>query len=129
MIALKLVVTAIAGVILISLLKNSSSVYSGIARIALVCIVVLSILPQMKEITEMLQQFAFKEYFSNEAIGVMLKMFAILAVGSVASDICRDNGENAVANGVDLSVKILAISCGLPVFGAVINVAISFFNG
>ncbi len=127
--AIKLVVTAIAGVILIAILKNSSSVYSAVARIALVCLVILSVVPQMKDIMSMLQRIEFNEYFSKEAISVMLKMFAILTVGSVASDICRDNGENAVANGVDLSVKILAISCGLPVFSAVINVAISFFNG
>ena len=127
--ALKLVVTAIAGVILIAVLKNSSSVYSVVARIALICLIVLSIAPQMNEIINMLHRIEFNEYFSSETISVMLKMFAILTIGSVASDICRDNGENAVANGVDLSVKILAISCGLPVFSAVINVAISFFNG
>ena len=127
--ALKLVVTAIAGVILIAILKNSSSSYAVIARIALVCLIILSIVPQMSEIINMLRRIEFNEYFSSEAISVMLKMFAILTVGAVASDICRDNGENAVANGVDLSVKILAISCGLPVFSAVINVAISFFNG
>ncbi len=127
--ALKLVVTAIAGVILIAILKNSSSSYAMIARIALVCLIILSIVPQMSEIINMLRRIEFNEYFSSEAISVMLKMFAILTVGAVASDICRDNGENAVANGVDLSVKILAISCGLPVFSAVINVAISFFNG
>ena len=127
--ALKLVVTAIAGVILIAILKNSSSSYAVIARIALVCLIILSIVPQMSEIINMLHRIEFNEYFSSEAISVMLKMFAILTVGAVASDICRDNGENAVANGVDLSVKILAISCGLPVFSAVINVAISFFNG
>ena len=127
--ALKLVVTSIAGVILIAILKNSFSSYAVIARIALVCLIILSIVPQMNEIINMLHRIEFNEYFSSEAISVMLKMFAILTVGAVASDICRDNGENAVANGVDLSVKILAISCGLPVFSAVINVAISFFNG
>lgn len=127
--AVKLVVTAIAGVILIAILKNNSSVYSAVARIALVFLIILSVMPQTKDIMDTLHRLEFNEYFSNEAISVMLKMFAILTMGSVASDICRDNGEIAVANGVDLSVKILAISCGLPVFSAVINVAISFFNG
>lgn len=125
---MKLVVTAIAGTVLVSILKNSSSVYSVVARVALVCLIILSIAPQLEDIMSVLNRIEFNEYFSTEALSVMLKMFAILTVGSVASDICRDNGENAVANGVALSTKILAISCGLPVFSAVINVAISFFN-
>ena len=125
----KTVAVAIVGVLLISLLKNSTSAYSGFARVALVGVVVLSVIPQLGEIIEMLRNIEVGEYVSKEAIKIMFKMFAILAVGAVASDVCRDNGETAVANAVDLSVKLMAISCGLPVFMAVINVAISFLNG
>ena len=128
MIIFKLVAIAVAGVLLIGVLKNSMSVYSGVARIALVGIVVLSVAPQITEVMEVLRNIEVGEYVSTEGIKIMFKIFAILSIGAVASDICRDNGENAVANAVDLSVKMLAISCGLPVFMAVINVAISFFN-
>lgn len=125
----KLVVLAVAGVLLIAVLKNSTSVYSGFARVALVGVVVLSVAPQITEIMGVLRNIDVGEYVSTEGIKIMFKIFAILSMGAVASDICRDNGETAVANVVDLSVKILAISCGLPVFMAVINVAISFLNG
>ena len=124
----KLVLLAVAGVILISVLKNSVSVYSNFARIALLGVVVLSIAPQMTEITQTLRNIEVGEYVSADGIKIMFKIFAILSIGAVASDVCRDNGETAIANVVDLSVKILAISCGLPVFMAVINVAISFLN-
>ena len=126
---LNVVLAAVAGVLLMSVLKNSMSVYSGVARIALVGVVLLSVAPQLVELAEVLQNIEMGEYVSTEGIKTMLKIFAILSTGAIASDICRDNGETAVADMVDLSVKILAISCGLPVFMAVINVAVSFLNG
>lgn len=128
MIELKIAVLAVTGVIMLALLKNSATTYSALVQVALVVVILLTVLPQIKELILAIESFNISDNFSSEAIKVMLKIFGILTVGSVTADICRDNGQNAVANTVELSVKILAISCALPVFTAVITVASSFFN-
>ncbi len=128
MIVLKIAVLAIAGVIMIALLKNNTSTYSAVVQVALVIIILLTVFPQIEELISVLSGFYLAENLSSGAIKIMLKIFAILTVGSITADICRDNGQNAVANTVELSVKILAISCALPVFSAVVSVASSFFN-
>jgi stage III sporulation protein AD len=125
---LKIAVLSIAGIIMIGLLKNNTSAYSAVVQVALVIIIVLTVFPQIEELTSALNSFSFAENLSSGSIKIMLKIFAILTIGSITADICRDNGQNAVANTVELSVKILAISCALPVFSAVISVAASFFN-
>lgn len=117
-----------SGVILLALLKNSGSTYSAVVQVALVGVILLTVLPQIKELVSAISSFNISDNFSSEAITVMLKIFGILTIGSVTADICRDNGQNAVASTVELSVKILAIACALPVFTAVITVASSFFN-
>ncbi len=128
MIALKIAVLAVAGVIMIALLKNNATTYSTIVQVALVVIILLTVTPQIKELVSALDSFSLPENFSSEAIKVMMKIFGVLTVGAVTADICRDNGQNAVANTVELAVKIIAISCALPVFTALITVASSFFN-
>lgn len=128
MTALKIAVLAISGIIMLALLKNNSTTYSAIVQVALVIIILLTVTPQIKELVASLESFNLSENFSFEAIKIMLKIFAILTVGAVTADICRDNGQNAVANTVEFAVKILAISCALPVFTAVVTVASSFFN-
>ena len=58
----------------------------------------------------------------------MLKAFSILTVGGVVSDVCRDNGENAVAGVVETIVKILAIACAIPTFTAVLVTALTLLE-
>ena len=128
MIAFKIAVLAVSGVIMLTLLKNSATTYSVIVQVALVVIILLTVTPQIKEMVSAMESFNISDNFSSETVKIMLKIFGILTVGSVTADICRDNGQNAVANTVELSAKILAISCALPVFTAVITVASSFFN-
>ena len=128
MIALKIGVLAISGVIMLAVLKNNTPTYSTIVQVALIVTILLSVFPQIKELSDLLVSFDVSEYLSTEAIKIMLKIFAILTIGSITADICRDNGQNAVASTVELCVKLLAISCALPVFKSVITVASSFFN-
>ena len=108
-------------------LKRTESLYSAIAQCAVIIIILLAVLPEIKEIFNQLKgidAFGFLEYLPVKAL---LKAFGILSIGSIAADICRDNGESAVAGVVEMSVKILAASGALPVFFSVIKIAEQFF--
>lgn len=128
MIVVKIGFLAISGVILLAVLKNNMPTYSAIVQVALIITLLLTVLPEIKELLELLANLNVSQYLSGEAIKIIFKIFAILTVGSVTADICRDNGQNSIANTVELCVKLLAISCALPVFKSVITVASSFFN-
>ncbi|MGN0526764.1 MAG: SpoIIIAC/SpoIIIAD family protein [Acutalibacteraceae bacterium] len=125
---IKIAVTAIVGVILLLLLKRTTAGFSVIFEILLVLLIVLSVMPEINELISTLDNFSFAVDINDTAIKTMLKAISILILGSISSDICRDNGENALAGVVELSVKLLAISCALPVFSAVIALAAAFFT-
>lgn len=124
----EIVLLALSGVVVIALLKNNGSVYSSIVQIALVVIIIISVIPQAKELLSAVDGVNLSKNVSNEALKVMMKIFGILTVGSIVADICRDNGESAVANTVELSVKVLALACAMPVFTAVVALASSFIG-
>lgn len=128
MIAVKIVVVALVGVVMLLVLKNTAPVYVVIAQLGLVAVILLTVVPQIQELLSVLTGFELPDNFSTQSIKIMLKIFAILTAGSIAADICRDNGQNAVADTVELAVKTVAVSCALPVFTAIITVASSFFN-
>ncbi len=113
---------------LLSILKSTGTTYSVIAQCALVAVILLAIFPEIKELFGVLEAFGEYEFLKSSAIKILLKAFGVLTVGAIAADICRDNGENAVAGVVDLSVKILAISCALPIVTAVVEIAQAFLN-
>ena len=116
------------GVVILSLIKSNNTSFISLIQICLVSLIFISVVPQIKEMFSLLEQFQNIENFSSDGLMIMMKVFGILTVGAIVGDICRDNGENAVANMVDISVKLTAVSCALPVFSAVVSVAVSFIN-
>ncbi len=126
--AVSIAVLSLGGIVLLMVLKQTGGVYTVIAQCSLVIVILLAIFPEIKELFGVLEGFAEYEFLKSTSVKTIFKAFGVLTVGSVASDICRDNGENAVAGVVELSVKILAISCALPMVTAVVEIAQAFFN-
>ncbi len=126
---IKIAVFAILGVVILSILKSSSSSFVLIAEICVAVLLLFVVVPYIKDFLSVLDSLKAITNSSGTAIKIMLKAFTVLTVGSVTADICRDNSAGAVAGVVELAVKILAISISLPVFSAVIEVAVAIFNG
>ena len=123
----KIAVFVIAGVVLLVLTRKNSPSLAILCEITLVVMIVLSIIPEAEKLLSLMDNFESASSIGETSLKIMFKTFGILAVGAVVSDICRDNGESAVAGVVELGMKILAISCALPVFTAVVEIALTFF--
>ncbi len=125
---MKIAVFVIAGIVLLGLTRKNLQNLAILCEIALVAMIVLSIIPEAEKLLSLIDNFESVSLIGENSLKIMFKTFGILAVGAVVSDICRDNGEGAVAGVVELGMKILAISCALPVFTAVIEIALTFFR-
>ncbi len=117
----------IAGVVLLMLTRKSVPTIAILCEITLIAAIVLNIIPEAEKLISLFDRFDGVSSIGETSLKIMFKTFGILAVGAVVADICRDNGEGAVAGVVELGIKILAVSCALPVFTAVIEIALTFF--
>ena len=118
----------IAGVILLVLTRKNAPTIAILCEIALVGVIVLNVIPEAEKLLSLFDSFQGASSIGESSLKIMFKTFGILAVGGIVSEICRDNGEGAVSGAVELGMKILAISCALPVFTAVIEIALTFFR-
>ena len=114
--------------ILSSIIKSHAPSYGVVVQVGRVAVVLVGIVPEVKLLLGALESIKNAEGFSTQGLSIMLKIFSVLVVGSVCGDICRDNGENAVAGVVELSSKLTAFACALPVMTAVLSLAASFLN-
>ncbi len=124
---LKIAVFAIAGIVFLLLVKRNAPTFAILGEITLVAITVLAIIPEIENLISISDSFKEISSVGETSLKIMFKAFGILAVGAIVADICRDNGESAVAGVVEICIKILAISSALPVFRAVIEIASTFF--
>ena len=124
---LKIAVFVIAGVVLLMLTRRNTPTLAIFCEITLIVLIILNIIPEAEKLLSVIDGFENVSSIGEASLKIMFKTFGILAVGAVVADICRDNGEGAIAGVVELGVKILAISCSLPIFTAVIEIALTFF--
>ena len=124
----KLAVFALVGVILLTLLRKYVSQLSLLTEIAVIVIIIVGILPEFKTLLNAFSDISNMTSVSGDILKTMLKAFSILTVGGIVSDICRDNGENAVAGVLDTVVKILACVSAMPTFTAVLVTALGLLE-
>lgn len=124
----KIAVFVIAGVVLLVLTKKNAPTLAILCEIALVTLIILNIIPEAEKLLSLFDNFESMSSIGESSLKIMFKTFGVLAVGAVVADVCRDNGEGAIAGVVELGMKILAVSCALPVFTAVIEIALTFFR-
>ena len=123
----KIAIFVIAGVVLLMLARKNVPTIAILCEITIIAIILLNIIPEAEKLISLFDSFEGVSSIGENSLKIMFKTFGILAVGAVVADICRDNGESAVAGVVELGMKILAVSCALPVFTAVIEIALTFF--
>ncbi len=128
MMVTKLALLALFSLVTLTLVKKYSSGISAVCEIAVVIVLVIAVLPEFKGLVLSLKEISGIATVSQDILKTMLKAFAILTVGGVVSDVCRDNGENALAGVVEMVVKILAIACAIPVFSAVLVTALTLLE-
>ena len=119
---------ALISVIILTVLRKYVSQLSLVAEVAVIIIVIISVIPEFKGLVNTFSNITDMTSVSDDILKTMLKAFSILTVGGIVSDICRDNGENAVAGVLDTVVKILACATAMPTFTAVLVTALSLLE-
>ncbi len=125
---LKVLAIAVAGAVIVLVLKNTNINLSFILRFAVIVVVFTLMLPDIKNLKEVVLGVSFPDGVSLETIKVLFKCFGLLCFGAIASDICRDNGENGLGNIVDFCAKIACVGMCLPIIIGVITTAAAFMK-
>uniref|UniRef100_UPI003FF0FEA4 SpoIIIAC/SpoIIIAD family protein n=1 Tax=Eubacterium sp. TaxID=142586 RepID=UPI003FF0FEA4 len=61
-------------------------------------------------------------------IKIMLKIVGLSMIAQLLSDLCRDNGENTLANQTELSAKIIILVTALPLFTTIMDIMIGMLK-
>ena len=59
--------------------------------------------------------------YNNSFIKILLKITGIAILSEYAISICKDLGENSIANKIDFGSKIIVISLSIPIISNTLN--------
>lgn len=104
------------------LLKDKNKTFSVILSVAGGILLFITAATQLGSIINSVYDFSSGLTAAPSYIGLMLKVLGITLITQFVCDICRDNGEGALADMTETVAKIVVISMILPLFETVIGI-------
>lgn len=123
----------VVGIILTALiinivLKNYSKEFTFLINIVCTIIIFTLISKDLKGIVDRLTPISNEISVLLPYIKIMLKILGISMIAQLLSDLCRDNGENTLANQTELSAKIIILVTALPLFTTIMDIMIGMLK-
>lgn len=119
---IKVIGISIATLLCVILLREKNRVFAIIVSISGVCIVLGVIAGQLSGVINGIIDISEEFNSSLPYIKIMLKVLGITLSAQIVSNICSDNGENALASITELTAKILIIVLLIPLFETLISI-------
>ena len=108
-----------------------------IIAIALVAVVLIILLKQYKPefalyislltgiliiIIQLIESISNKANINNQFIAILIKITGIAFLSEFAVSICKDAGETAISNKIEIGTKIIIISMSIPIISSLLEI-------
>ena len=125
---IKVVGIVLTALIINIVLKNYSKEFTFLINIVCTIIIFTLISKDLKGIVARLTSISNEISVLLPYIKIMLKILGISMIAQLLSDLCRDNGENTLANQTELSAKIIILVTALPLFTTIMDIMIGMLK-
>lgn len=125
---IKVVGIVLTALIINIVLKNYSKEFTFLIYIVCTIIIFTLISKDLKGIVDRLTSISNEISVLLPYIKIMLKILGISMIAQLISDLCRDNGENTLANQTELSAKIIILVTALPLFTTIMDIMIGMLK-
>ena len=121
----KIIGVGLTATIIIIILKQYKPEFAIYAAIIAGTIILFMVMDKLSAIVKILESLANKTGAGSTFIGILLKITGIAILTEFAVSVCRDSGETAIANKIDLGGKIIIISISIPIITALLELIIN----
>ena len=125
---IKVVGIVLTALIINIVLKNYSKEFTFLINIVCTIIIFTLISKDLKGIVDRLTSISNEISVLLPYIKIMLKILGISMIAQLLSELCRDNGENTLANQTELSAKIIILVTALPLITTIMDIMIGMLK-
>ena len=118
---LKIVATALTGLILAIVMKSVNKEISIYIVLGTVMIIFLSVADRLAEIFSFLQGIYDNVTYGRTFFPVILKVLAVAYITDFTAQLCRDAGEASIGSKVELAGKIIIFYLAMPILPAILE--------
>lgn len=107
--------------ILAKTIKDSQMNYGFQVSIAASVIILALICSGIPQVVRVFQSFTDVAGMDKLFINILLKIIGITYIADLIAELCRDSGETAIANKVELAGKVAILLVATPIFESVLK--------
>lgn len=104
--------------IIVKQYKPEFAVYISLIAGALILMLVFD---KLSEVIKLLNNLASKSAINSKFISILIKITGIAILTEFAVSICKDSGETAIANKMDIGGKIMIITVSVPIISSLLE--------
>lgn len=106
------------------LLKQYKPEFVVYVSLAAGAIILFMIMDKLSGVISLLRSLSTKASINQEFLIILIKITGIAFLTEFATSICRDSGETAIANKIDLGGKVLIIAISIPIISTLLETII-----
>ena len=125
---IKIMLLIICSLMLVTILKSVKSGVSVFLLIFVTAAVFVFVCTQLGSVIDFINTLASKAGIDEQYIGIILKCIGVCFLGDFAAGICRDCGENTLANNSEIVCKCSIIVIALPMYIDIFNLILKLWE-
>lgn len=123
-----IIIISVVVSILAILIKQNNPTYSVLLIITFVVIIISVALSYLFSLTDNIMDTVNSVEYASEFLKILFKAIVICVLSDLASNICKDAGNNTVAVCIDVITKIILFSLSLPLVDKLVEIIQGLFN-
>lgn len=101
--------------------KNTKEISTVISLMAVI-LVLIFVIGKISDINSTITELFEKAGISDEYMNILFKSAGICYITQLGADVCKDCGEGALSNVVELAGKISILSITIPIINALVTI-------
>ena len=122
---IKIIGIGLIALIIIMILRQYKPEFVIYISLIAGAIILLLVMNRLSGIINLLTNLSSKISNGNTFLEILIKITGIAFLTEFAVSICKDSGESAIANKIDLGGKVIIISMSIPIISSLLENLIS----
>lgn len=118
---IKIIGIAFLAVIIILILKQYRPEFAMYVSILAGALIIFMSIGKLEGVIQLLNTISNSTKGNGQFLGILLKITGIAFLTEFAVSICKDSGETAIANKVDLGGKIIIVAISIPIISSLLE--------
>lgn len=120
----KIIGVSLIALIIIIILRQYRPEYTILVSLLTGIIIFFIVERKFEDILGLIKSINNKLSFNTQFVALLIKMTGIAFLSEFAVSICKDSGEAAIANKIELGTKIIIISMSIPIISSLLEIII-----